>query len=167
MELSINYERREKMKKILKISVACLLFVAVMLSFTSCSIIKPTMDSVRKNLEKEDYICEVAISQGDIEAMLWCDIEYIPRTPRTVIKAADKTPTEWGYPVCFVAVEFDSKRDAQDSEAILKDVLPSTTGFNENWITGINGNIFYACEQSHMVKTAFGPLYGAMQGIIK
>lgn len=151
------------MKKILKISVACLLFVAVMLSFTSCSIIKPTMDSVQKNLEKEGYICEVAISKGDIEAMLWCDIEYIPRTPRTVIKAADKTPTEWGYPVCFIAVEFDSKKDAQASADIITEVLDEyITG---GWTTGINGNIFYACEKSNMVKTAFGPLYGAMQEI--
>ncbi len=153
------------MKKFLKISVACLLFVAVMLSFTSCSIIKPTMKSVQKNLEKEGYICDVAISQGDIEAMLWCDIEYIPRTPRTVLKAADKTPTQFGYPVCFVAVEFDSKKDAQDSEAILKDVLKGTTSINDTWVTGINGNIFYACEQSYMIDIAFGPLYGTIQEI--
>ena len=151
------------MKKFLKVSVVCLLFVAVLLSFTSCSIIKPTMSTVQKNLEKEGYICDVAISKGDIERELVCDIEYIPRTPREVLKAADKTPTAWGYPVCFIAVEFDSKKDAQESESVIKEVLDEY--ITDTWITGINGNIFYACEQSNMVGIAFGPLYGAIQKI--
>ena len=151
------------MKKILKISVSCLLFVAVMLSFTSCSIVKPTMSSVQKNLEKEGYICDVFTSPEEIESLFWCEIESFPKAPKTVLRGAVKMQDLFALDVCFIAVEFDTKSDAQESRANTMEVLHKFIG--DNWITGINGNIIYACEQDYMINIAFGPLYGAIQEI--